>query len=164
MEETVDDETTDQQECHSAPPAAVRGVISRAYWNETPKQILSDLRYRNPDANIIAARRMGKSSSILITFASGPVPHTIKYMCVVHRCTKYKGSPDACTNCRKPGHRHDVCPPPKEWTVPTMWRETRQARDPLHADMHPLWWEPPYRHRLVQGQDAPASTTDIAET
>ncbi|KAL1419587.1 hypothetical protein MTO96_025250 [Rhipicephalus appendiculatus] len=98
----------------AAPPAAVRGVISRAYWNETPEQILSDLRYRNPDANIIAARRMGKSSSILITFASGPVPHTIKYMCVVHRCTKYKGSPDACTNCRKPGHRHDVCPPPKK--------------------------------------------------
>ncbi|KAH7974994.1 hypothetical protein HPB49_022524 [Dermacentor silvarum] len=22
----------------------------------------------------------------------------------------YKGSPDACTNCRKPGHRYDVCP------------------------------------------------------
>ncbi|KAL1444196.1 hypothetical protein MTO96_045625 [Rhipicephalus appendiculatus] len=149
---------------HRSPPAAVRGVISRAYWNETPEQILNDLRYRNPDANIIAARRMGKSASILITFASGPVPHTIKYMCVVHRCTKYKGSPDACTNCRKPGHRYDVCPPPKKWTVPTMRRGTREAREPLHADMHPLWWEPSYRHRLVQGQDAPASTTDITET
>ncbi|KAH7967704.1 hypothetical protein HPB52_001664 [Rhipicephalus sanguineus] len=89
------------------------GVISRAYWNETPEQILNDLRYRNPDANIIAARRMGKSASILITFASGPVPQTIKYMCVVHRCTRYKGSPDACTNCRKPGHRYDVCTLPK---------------------------------------------------
>ncbi|KAL1471592.1 hypothetical protein MTO96_023577 [Rhipicephalus appendiculatus] len=102
----------------AAPPAAVRGVISRAYWNETQEQILNDLRYRNPDANIIAARRMGKSASILITFASGPVPHTIKYMCVVHRCAKYKGSPDACTNCRKPGHRYDVCPLPKSGLCP----------------------------------------------
>ncbi|XP_070389086.1 uncharacterized protein [Dermacentor albipictus] len=102
----------------AAPPAAVKGVISRAYWNETPEQILTDLQYRNPDANIIAARRMGKTTSILITFASGPVPHTIKYMCVVHRCTKYQGSPDACTNCRKPGHRYDVCPLPKAGLCP----------------------------------------------
>ncbi|KAH7973415.1 hypothetical protein HPB49_000889 [Dermacentor silvarum] len=38
------------------PPAAVKGVISRAYWNETPEQILNDLRHRNPEADIIAAR------------------------------------------------------------------------------------------------------------
>ncbi|KAH7941489.1 hypothetical protein HPB49_014408 [Dermacentor silvarum] len=63
------------------PPAAVKGVISRAYWNETPEQILNDLRHRNPEADIIVARRMGKTASILITFASGPVPHTIN-ICV----------------------------------------------------------------------------------
>ncbi|KAL1414381.1 hypothetical protein MTO96_030362 [Rhipicephalus appendiculatus] len=114
----------------AAPPAAVRGVISRAYWNETPEQILNDLRYRNPDANIIAARRMGKSASILITFASGPVPHTIKYMCVVHRCTKYKGSPDACTNCRKPGHRYDVCPLPKSGLCPRCGEEHEKQENP----------------------------------
>ncbi|KAH6948071.1 hypothetical protein HPB50_022781 [Hyalomma asiaticum] len=34
-------------------------------------------------------------------------------MSVVYRCTQYKGSLDACTNCRRPGHRHDVCPHPK---------------------------------------------------
>ncbi|KAH7937245.1 hypothetical protein HPB49_009455 [Dermacentor silvarum] len=97
----------------AAPPAAVKGVISRAYWNETPEQILNDLQHCNSEANIIAARRMGKTASILITFASGPVQQTIKYMCVVHRCTENKGSPDASTNCRKPGHRYDVCPLPK---------------------------------------------------
>ncbi|KAL1442948.1 hypothetical protein MTO96_046168 [Rhipicephalus appendiculatus] len=95
------------------PPAAVRGVISQAYWEETPEQMLQDLQTRNPDADIIAARRMGRTLSILITFAHGPVPHTIRYMSVVYRCTQYKGSPDACTNCRQPGHRYDVCPHPK---------------------------------------------------
>ncbi|KAH7949873.1 hypothetical protein HPB49_016458 [Dermacentor silvarum] len=34
-------------------------------------------------------------------------------MGAIHRCTLYRGSPDACTNCRQPGHRHDVCPSPK---------------------------------------------------
>ncbi|KAH7980234.1 hypothetical protein HPB49_013995 [Dermacentor silvarum] len=104
----------------AVPPAAVKGVTTRAYWNETPEQILNDLQHRNPDANIIyiAARRMGKTASILITFASGPVPHTIKYMRVVHHCTKYKGSPDACTKCRKPGQRYDVCPLQKTGLCP----------------------------------------------
>ncbi|KAL3211768.1 hypothetical protein MRX96_036277 [Rhipicephalus microplus] len=45
-----------------------------------------------------------------------------------------------------------------------MRQETRESRDPLHADMHSLWREPSFRHMLVQGQDARASTTDIAET
>ncbi|KAH7973915.1 hypothetical protein HPB49_006929 [Dermacentor silvarum] len=112
------------------PPAAVKGVISRAYWNETPEQILNDLRHRNPEADIIAARRMGKTASILITFASGPVPHTIKYMCVVHRCTRYKGSPDACTNCRKPGHRYDVCPLPKTGLCPRCGEKHETQEDP----------------------------------
>ncbi|KAH7946742.1 hypothetical protein HPB52_003965 [Rhipicephalus sanguineus] len=95
------------------PPSAVRGVISQAYWEEISEQMLQDLQTRNPDADIIAARRMGRTLSILITFAHGPVPHTIRYMSVVHRCTQYKGSLDACTNCRRPGHRYDVCPHPK---------------------------------------------------
>ncbi|KAL1481385.1 hypothetical protein MTO96_034501, partial [Rhipicephalus appendiculatus] len=34
-------------------------------------------------------------------------------MGAILRCTPYRGSPDACTNCRQPGHRHDVCPCPK---------------------------------------------------
>ncbi|KAL1433844.1 hypothetical protein MTO96_012183 [Rhipicephalus appendiculatus] len=56
---------------------------------------------------------MGKTHSILITFDANEVPNSIKYMGAIHRCTPYRGSPDACTNCRQPGHRHDVCPSPK---------------------------------------------------
>ncbi|KAL1418151.1 hypothetical protein MTO96_026167 [Rhipicephalus appendiculatus] len=122
------------------PPAAVRGVISQAYWEETPEQMLQDLQTRNPDADIIAARRMGRTLSILITFAHGPVPHTIRYMSVVYRCTQYKGSPDACTNCRQPGHRYDVCPPPQKWPLLTVRRQARTARcSNLYPKLHSLW-------------------------
>ncbi|KAH7961986.1 hypothetical protein HPB52_013845 [Rhipicephalus sanguineus] len=40
------------------PPAAVRGVISQAYWEEASEQMLQYLQTRNPDADTIAARRM----------------------------------------------------------------------------------------------------------
>ncbi|KAH7960510.1 hypothetical protein HPB49_020703 [Dermacentor silvarum] len=73
--------------CIAPPPAAARGVISQAYWAETPQQMLRDLQTRIPEADIIAARRMGRTLSILITFSHGPVPHTICYMSVVYRCT-----------------------------------------------------------------------------
>ncbi|KAL3255189.1 hypothetical protein MRX96_046680 [Rhipicephalus microplus] len=90
------------------PPGATRGVISNAFDDETPTQLYEDLVKRNPEYSILAARRMGKTHSILITFDANEVPHSIKYMGAIHRCTPYRGSPDACTNCRLPGHRHDV--------------------------------------------------------
>ncbi|KAH7966610.1 hypothetical protein HPB49_018006 [Dermacentor silvarum] len=95
------------------PPAAARGVISQTYWAETPEQMLRDLQTRNPEADIIAARKMGRTLSILITFAHGPVPHTIRYTSIVYRCIPCKESPDADRNCRRPGHRYDVCPTPR---------------------------------------------------
>ncbi|KAH7974822.1 hypothetical protein HPB49_020122 [Dermacentor silvarum] len=56
---------------------------------------------------------MDKSKSILITFAQGPIPRRIIYYGVVHLCTPHRARPEACTNCRAPGHRYDVCPEPK---------------------------------------------------
>ncbi|KAH7951449.1 hypothetical protein HPB52_009297 [Rhipicephalus sanguineus] len=102
----------------AAPPGATRGVISNAFYDETPTQLYQDLVIRNPEYAILAARRMGKTHSILITFDANEVPHSIKYMGAIHRCTPYRGSPDACTNCRQPGHRYDVCPNPKSNLCP----------------------------------------------
>ncbi|KAH7965456.1 hypothetical protein HPB49_008220 [Dermacentor silvarum] len=56
---------------------------------------------------------MGKKHFIPITFEANAVPYSIEYGGAIHRCTPYRGSPDACTNCRQPGHRRDVCQSPK---------------------------------------------------
>ncbi|KAL1478449.1 hypothetical protein MTO96_035024 [Rhipicephalus appendiculatus] len=142
------------------PPAAVRVVISQACWEETPEQMLQDLQTRNPDADIISARRMGRTLFILITFAHGPVPHTVRYMSAVYRCTQYKGSPDACTNCRRPGHRYDVCPPPQKWPLLTVRRQARMARcSLLYPKLHSLWGPAPHGHRFVQGEKSHRQTT-----
>ncbi|KAH6928763.1 hypothetical protein HPB50_019323 [Hyalomma asiaticum] len=87
----------------ASPPGATRGVISNTCYDETPAQLYQNLVRRNPEYTILAARRMGKTHSILITFDASEVPHSIKYMGAIHRCTPYRGSPDACTNCRHPG-------------------------------------------------------------
>ncbi|KAH6946268.1 hypothetical protein HPB50_012560 [Hyalomma asiaticum] len=101
-------------------PAAdtVRGMISNAFWDETEEGLLQDLQARNPEASILLARHMGKSKYILITFAQGPVPRRIIYYGGVHLCTPYRARPEACTNCRAPGHRYDVCPEQKQPRCP----------------------------------------------
>ncbi|KAH7968260.1 hypothetical protein HPB52_007269 [Rhipicephalus sanguineus] len=76
----------------AAPPGATRGVISNAFDDETPTQLYQDLVRRNPEYTILAARRMGKTHSILITFDANEVPHSIKYMGAIHRCTPYRGN------------------------------------------------------------------------
>ncbi|KAH7953106.1 hypothetical protein HPB49_004861 [Dermacentor silvarum] len=82
------------------PPGATRGVITNAYDDETPMQLYQDLVKRNPEYTILAALRIGKMYFILITFDINAVPHSIKYMEAIDRCTPYRGSPDTCTNCR----------------------------------------------------------------
>ncbi|KAH7965049.1 hypothetical protein HPB49_003097 [Dermacentor silvarum] len=69
------------------PPGATGGVITNAYDDETPTQLYQDLVRRNPEYTILAARRMGKTHSIQITFDANAVPHSIKYMGAIHRCT-----------------------------------------------------------------------------
>ncbi|KAH7937776.1 hypothetical protein HPB49_015909 [Dermacentor silvarum] len=112
------------------PPGATRGVITNAYDDETPTQLYQDFVRRNLEYTILAARRMGKTHSILITFDANAVPHSIKYMGAIHRCTLYRGSPDACTNCRQPGHRHDVCPSPKTNLCPRCGTQHSQQDPP----------------------------------
>ncbi|KAH7933498.1 hypothetical protein HPB49_013228 [Dermacentor silvarum] len=124
-------------------PAAdtVRGVISNAFWDETEEELLQDLQARNPEAGILLARRMGKSKSILITFAQGPIPRRIIYCGGVHLCTPYRTRPEACTNCRAPGHRYDVS---------KMRRRSRRRQNmSVRVPMHSVGRRAPYRNRMV---------------
>ncbi|KAH7953072.1 hypothetical protein HPB49_004261 [Dermacentor silvarum] len=121
-------------------PAAdtVSGVISNAFWDKTEEELLQDQQARNPEAGILLARRMGKSISILITFAQGPIPVRIIHYGGVHLCTPYSARPEACTSCRTPGHRHDVCPEPKRRICPRCGEDHGEDRTP-HAELLAIW-------------------------
>ncbi|KAH7940686.1 hypothetical protein HPB49_003551 [Dermacentor silvarum] len=112
------------------PPGSTRGAITSVYDDETPTQLYQDLVRRNTEYTILAARRMGKTHSILITFDANAVPHSIKCMGAIHRCTLYHGSPDACTNCRQLGHRHDVFPSPTTNLCPRCGTQHSQQEPP----------------------------------
>ncbi|KAH7967220.1 hypothetical protein HPB49_023577 [Dermacentor silvarum] len=107
-----------------------QGVITNTYDDETPTQLYQDLVRRNPEYTILAAQRIGKTHSTLITFDANAVPHSIKYMGAIHHCTLYRGSPGACTNCKQPGHRHDVCPSPKTNLCPCCGTQHSQQDPP----------------------------------
>ncbi|KAH7953258.1 hypothetical protein HPB49_006554 [Dermacentor silvarum] len=112
------------------PPWATRGVMTNAYDDEYTTQLYQDLVRINSEYTILAARHMEKTHSILITFDANAVPHSMKYMGAIHRCTLYRGSPDACTNCRQPGHCHDICPSPKTNLCPRCGTQHPQQDPP----------------------------------
>ncbi|KAH7983163.1 hypothetical protein HPB52_009699 [Rhipicephalus sanguineus] len=132
--------TYDQHEyammAYIAPPdGSVRGVITNAYWKESPQELLADLISPNPHETILDARRMGLTPSILITFGQATVPPKIVYGGGLHLCTPYTPRVETCSNCRAIGHRTDarICPGTQECkhrhlpkvTRPTSPREPR---------------------------------------
>ncbi|KAL1466323.1 hypothetical protein MTO96_042818 [Rhipicephalus appendiculatus] len=96
-----------------APPDdAVRCIIHMAYNDETHREILEGLVPYNPDLPIIDARPFGKKRSLLITLATGPLPKAIRFWAGIHTCFPHRPKVEACYNCRRIGHRQDVCPAP----------------------------------------------------
>ncbi|KAH7969518.1 hypothetical protein HPB52_019235 [Rhipicephalus sanguineus] len=96
---------------------------------------------------------MGRTLSILITFAHGPVPHTIRYMSVVHRCTQYKGSLDACNELSPTGPQIRPCAPiPKVASAHGAETSMNGRCSLLYPKLHSLWGPAPHGHRIVQGE------------
>ncbi|XP_065302332.2 uncharacterized protein [Dermacentor albipictus] len=97
-----------------APDNSVRGILYRAYSYESDAEIFAELRARNPDIPIVAARRMGQTRHFVVTFANTKLPRYMRYLGFTFEVFPYKGRPEACFNCRKLGHRTDVCPQPRQ--------------------------------------------------
>ncbi|KAH7951318.1 hypothetical protein HPB52_007882 [Rhipicephalus sanguineus] len=57
-----------------APDDSVRGVVYKAYTDETDQAIQSELAKKNPQLPIVNARRLGSSKHLVITFAEKDLP------------------------------------------------------------------------------------------
>ncbi|KAH6928143.1 hypothetical protein HPB50_012194 [Hyalomma asiaticum] len=102
-----------------APPdGSVRGVITNAYWKESPQELLCNLVAGNPNETILDARRMGMTRSILITSGQTTFPRKIVYGGGLYLCTPYTLKVETCSNCRSIGHRTDVCVQPRTHKCP----------------------------------------------
>ncbi|KAH7939321.1 hypothetical protein HPB52_010882 [Rhipicephalus sanguineus] len=95
-----------------APDDSIRGVVYKAYTDETDHDLQAELMKKNPDIPIVNARRLGSSRHLVITFAGHKLPSTIRFRCFTLEVNPFRERPEACFNCRKLGHRTDVCPLP----------------------------------------------------
>ncbi|KAH9363381.1 hypothetical protein HPB48_006487 [Haemaphysalis longicornis] len=94
----------------AVPDNSSKGIITGIAANTTTDELVEHL--RSPNAEIIHARMMGKSTTALLTFAGLRVPHYVNYYGGEYRCRVFQPRHQVCRICLKLGHRADVCPSP----------------------------------------------------
>ncbi|KAH7977479.1 hypothetical protein HPB49_001874 [Dermacentor silvarum] len=105
---TIGTNSADATAYIAPPDDAVRGVIHMAHTGESHAENVPF----NPELPIIDARSFGKKRSIIITFATGPLPKAIRFCAGVRTCFPHRPKMETCYNCHPIGHRQDVCPAP----------------------------------------------------
>lgn len=93
-----------------APDLSVKGLIHNEYCGETDEQLVQNYNSYNPDWIVTSARRYGKTNHIMITVAGTELPRLLRYPGTRHKVVLLLNRVEACFNCRKTGHRQDVCP------------------------------------------------------
>lgn len=95
----------------AAPDMSCKGVATGIDSETHPDELMANL--RSPQAPILFARMLGKSTAALITFDGLEVPRTIYYYGGELLCRPYRPLSQVCSICLKTGHRADICPTPK---------------------------------------------------
>ncbi|KAH7985722.1 hypothetical protein HPB52_025439 [Rhipicephalus sanguineus] len=96
-----------------APDNSVKGVIYKAHSYEDDQGIYEEVSGRNPDLPVVSARRLGQTNHCVITFAGDKLPKYVRFLALTFEVFPFRERLEACFNCRKLGHRTDVCPKPR---------------------------------------------------
>lgn len=92
---------------------SVRGVIYNAYDGCPVEEVRAGFLKKNEGIDILDARPLGKSKAIQITFGGKRIPRQITYWNCLYAVIPYRNLVETCYNCRRVGHRADVCYRPK---------------------------------------------------
>lgn len=93
-----------------SPDNSCKGVIHNIHLEATPDEIMKAI--SAPGFEPLTCRRLGNSTTIVITFLGKKVPFMVYVGGVETRCYLYKRTVAHCHVCHKTGHRADVCPHP----------------------------------------------------
>lgn len=88
---------------------SVRGVIYNAYDGCPVEEIRAGFLKKNEGMEILDARPLGKPKAIQITFGGKRVPWQVTYWNCLYAVIPYRELVETCYNCRRVGHRADVC-------------------------------------------------------
>lgn len=95
-----------------APENMAKGVIDNISPEHSAETINGCvIQDRNP--TVLAAHRIGSSSSVIVLFQGTKVPSHVNFAGVWVRCCLYRQHKEVCRTCGKIGHRKDVCPHPE---------------------------------------------------
>ncbi|KAM7301583.1 hypothetical protein ISCGN_017102 [Ixodes scapularis] len=126
----------------ATPNDSTRIVVPKALsfeGTEDAKDILLDCIEQNPHWQVLAARRMGKSRALLVTIRGKRIPTYLYFNGFSLSCFPYRDRIEACVNCRRTGHRADVCPmPPQSRCHRCGAQHSSQNEDGSHYECQPL--------------------------
>lgn len=109
-----------------APENSTKGVIYYACSDETDEAIFKELQARNPSIELVGARRLG-TKHIVAVFAGTERPEYVRYWGATYVVHPFKERIEACFNCRRTGHRADVCPQERKKRCKRCGEETHET-------------------------------------
>ncbi|KAH7938166.1 hypothetical protein HPB49_021083 [Dermacentor silvarum] len=116
----------------AAPGDDVRGIIYNALYNQT-EEIIQNMQALNKSSQytITDTRPLSNTKSTLITFISvQTLPKQLNFYETLYVCHPFKAKVEACHNCRRAGHRVNLCPHPKSNRCPRCGVEHQLVQPP----------------------------------
>ncbi|KAH7958982.1 hypothetical protein HPB49_007057 [Dermacentor silvarum] len=96
-----------------APENCGKGVVHGMDIRMTEETIMEGFAGHEQNPEILGIRRMGRSTTVVITFAEAEVPRTLVCFGMIMKCFLFKKHYEVCYRCSELGHRSDVCNSPE---------------------------------------------------
>ncbi|KAH6947626.1 hypothetical protein HPB50_020332 [Hyalomma asiaticum] len=92
-----------------APENCGKEVVHGIDIRITEETILEGFASHEQYPEVLGMRRIGESTTVIITFAEADVPRTLVCFGVMMKCFLFKKCYEMCYRCSEQGHRSDVC-------------------------------------------------------
>ncbi|KAH7978187.1 hypothetical protein HPB49_004782 [Dermacentor silvarum] len=94
----------------TTPEYLLKGVIHGINTDVTDDEIIDNICVRTQGVEVLQARRLGESKTVLLMFDGDVLPRYVYLFGGETPCVPYQPTRQYCRTCQETGHRTDVCP------------------------------------------------------